>query len=230
MEGYAFLGGAFDPIHIGHLRGLVSISEVFNYRKLFILPYGISPTIKKTIVNPYTRRDMVSLAIEDNPKLGLEDIEIIDKKPAYTVNTLKKLRQNYGSDCHFSFIMGDDVYALLYKWYQWKSLFGLTNILVINRIGTKLNDEILQNEKGKLLGTEFLLNASVSETKNNNTDICKEFISYTHGKIIKLAMPLLDISSSSIRFQLANNKDVSFLLPAKVLQFIKAGKLYTNDR
>ena len=258
MKSFAFLGGAFDPIHIGHLRILIALNEIFNYTKLFIMPYAVSPTAKASIADVPSRLAMAELALKGYNNFALEKIEAayanrgdimqgdtIDANTKevtanYTVDTLTQLRQLHGNDCHFSFIVGDDVYASLDEWHQWQSLFNLTNILVINRHDTSPSAAVISNEKGKIISKQ--IDATKLSNPNNSSkysqDInqvhqvndmlnpCDEFISCPNGGIIKVKLPVLDISSSDIRAKLAAGEDTSFLVPPQVFEYIKINQLY----
>ena len=253
MKSFAFLGGAFDPIHIGHLRILIALNEIFNYTKLFIMPYAVSPTAKSPLADVPSRLAMVELALKGYNNFALETVEasnIVEGDPMqdstneatanYTINTLIQLRQLYGNDCHFSFIVGDDVYASLDEWHQWQSLFNLTNILVINRYNTSPSTAVVSNEKGKIIHEQIdatKLSNPIKSSKHsqdinqiNQADDTLNpydgFISRSNGSIIKVKLPVLDISSSDIRAKLAAGEDISFLVTPQVFEYIKINQLY----
>ena len=134
-----FWGGAFDPIHIGHMRVLIEVSELFPFEKVFFMPYAHSPVGKEAYATAEDRQEMIEIALKElhSPKIGLEECDLKREGPAYTCNTLAGLREKYGGECHLSLISGNDVYASLPSWKNWRSLFANANILVINRNGTK---------------------------------------------------------------------------------------------
>ena len=202
------MGGAFDPIHIGHVRALIELSEQLPYDKLFFMPYGVSPTSKSLYASADARQAMIRLAIEGHAQLCVEDYEIHQADPAYTCDTLAALRARYGNQHHLSFVLGDDSYASISNWKNWSFLLDYVNFVVINREGNKPDARVLAMEKDKL-------------TKPAG------FMARTHGAIVKIGLPVLTISSTRLRAQLAAGQCLSHLLPPKVLAFIQERGLYT---
>ena len=205
------MGGAFDPIHIGHVRALIELSEQLPYDKLFFMPYGISPTSKYLYVNPNARRSMIELAVQGHRQLFVEDDEINQAGPAYTYATLARLRARYGPRHHLSFVLGDDSYASISSWKNWRSLLNYANLVVINRVGNQPNAKVAAMEKDKL--TERA-----------------DFMALTHGAILKICLPVLTLSSTQLRAKLAAGQSLMHLLPPKVLAFIQEQGLYAAKR
>ena len=204
MPAYAFLGGAFDPIHIAHIHLLSELARRLSYDRLFIMPYGISPTEKKLQASCDQRKTMISYALEGQEKMALEECELKDKQPSYSYRTMETLRQSYGSDCHLSFVMGEDSYASLSSWYHWQKLARLVNFVVVNRSFIKKEEDLADLTKEQL----------------------EEFLARPAESILKVNIPFVDISSSAIRAMVRRGEDPSDFLPPAVWQYIKEEKLY----
>ena len=203
MPAYAFLGGAFDPIHIAHIRLLGELARRLSYDRLFIMPYGISPTKKKLQASCDQRKTMISYALEGQKKMALEECELKAKQPSYSYRTMAALRQHYGNACHLSFVMGEDSYASLSSWSHWQELARLVNFVVVNRSFIK----------GEEYSTEQQL---------------EDFLASPAESILKVNIPFVDISSSAIRAMIRRGEDPSDFLPAAVWQYIKEEKLYLS--
>ncbi len=221
MTSYAFLGGSFDPIHLGHMTVLAEIQKKIDFTRLSFLPYNISPTNKTPIAPPTKRLAMVRLAISSfrssmnaAQSLDIEEVDIQRDTPAYTYSSLRDLRRLYGEECHISFIMGDDCYATLDSWHRWDELCDFTNLLIINRDDAKPHEEVINHERQRIV-----LDLSSPTEK-------KDFLKHSRGCIAKLSLTPVKISSSSIRHSLANKEDVSDFIMPPVINYIKKHNLY----
>ena len=68
MKRIGILGGAFNPIHIGHLTIAQMAHEQLQLDKVIFVPSKISPHKKrKNVAPPEDRFRMLRLAIRDNP-------------------------------------------------------------------------------------------------------------------------------------------------------------------
>ncbi|MCH9664988.1 MAG: nicotinate (nicotinamide) nucleotide adenylyltransferase [Gammaproteobacteria bacterium] len=231
MKSYAFFGGAFDPIHLGHLKSLVEIQKRIGFTKIFVLPYNISPTGKTPVATADQRLAMASTAIDSlissndadersslYSSLGIEKLDLQRVAPAYTYNSLQELRRFYddeqGEECHISFIMGDDCYASLHLWHKWDALCEIANLLVINRDNISPAPQVLAHENMRLIMD--LADSTMRES----------FLRQSKGCIAKLELPLVKVSSSKVRNLLAANEDLSGLVMPTVINYINKNKLY----
>lgn len=219
MTSYAFLGGAFDPIHLGHMSILTEVANRINFAKISILPYNISPTNKTLVATTAKRLTMARLALtsmnnQGLPKLGIEEVDTQSDSPAYTYDSLANLRDIYGAKCHISFIMGDDCYATLNSWHRWDELCGLANLLIINRDNKHLHPAVLDHER----------HCTLMDLSNSSAQA--EFLAQSCGCIGKLELPPVQISSSVIRHRLSIDEDVSDYLMPSVIDYIKKNNLY----
>jgi len=75
---------------------------------------------------------MVRLAIEDNPRLKVSNIEFSLPKPSYTIDTMVYLHEKYPHH-QFSLIMGSDNLASIDKWKNYELLLKRYPIHIYNR-------------------------------------------------------------------------------------------------
>lgn len=132
--------GSFNPIHTGHL---VIANYMANYTRLDKVWLVVSPhnplKNKEELINIYDRIEMIRLAIEDNLKLDVCDIELKLPQPSYTIATLIYLKEKY-PDYIFSLIMGEDNLSSLTKWKNYELILRDYKIYVYPRPGTKESD------------------------------------------------------------------------------------------
>ena len=207
MRAYGFLGGAFDPIHNGHIGLLVQVRQRLPFTKLFFMPYGISPTSKKLHTTSHQRTEMIAAVVEDMDGVAMETCELEDKEPSWTVKTARKLRRQYGGEVHLSLLLGMDSYASLQTWRHWEDINDSVAMVIVNRGENRRAASLRRWEKERQVPPE-------------------EFFHHGAGKVLHLNIPFVDVSSSDLRRKLRRGEDISHLLPASVRRYIRENRLY----
>jgi nicotinate-nucleotide adenylyltransferase len=65
-------GGTFNPIHLGHLRGVEEIREAFRLDEIIFIPSAIPPhKAMEEIIDAKHRLEMARLAIASNPYFSI---------------------------------------------------------------------------------------------------------------------------------------------------------------
>ncbi len=214
------LGGTFDPIHFGHLRLAEEARDALGLGQMRLIPAG-EPPHRDTPRSPAAHRlAMAQLAIEGNPALVVDDIEIRQDGPSYSVLTLTRLREQLGAAQPLVLILGADAFEGLASWHRWQSLFELAHIAVANRPGYAphgrrwpevLSPELAKACDGRLLASPGALRDAPA------------------GGIVAFDMTPLAISATLIRDLLAHGHSARYLLPDRVLDYIAAQHLYRHD-
>lgn len=127
------LGGAFDPIHSGHIAAARSALAVLGLDRVLVLPTG-EPPYKRCLAGRAARLDMVKLACGGIEGLVPCDVETARPGASYTVDTLRELRRRYPED-DFIYIIGADVLNSLGQWRGIDEIARLTRFAVIGRPG-----------------------------------------------------------------------------------------------
>ena len=126
--------GSFNPIHIGHM---IIANYMANHTYLDRVWIVVSPQNplkdKSLLINTYDRLEMCKLAINDDPKISVSDIELNLPQPSYTIDTLVYLKEKY-PDHEFSLIMGEDNLNSLHKWKNYEVLLSDYKIFVYPRL------------------------------------------------------------------------------------------------
>lgn len=132
------LGGTFNPPHLGHLALAQESLERLKLDKIVFIPTYIPPHKKVHKDNAKMRYKMVALACKGNPKFEVSTIELRKKTVSYSVDTLRRLRNQYGKNTQLFFIMGSDSLGELDSWKDVDELLKLANFVVMNRPGVRI--------------------------------------------------------------------------------------------
>lgn len=144
----AFLGGTFDPIHVGHIWIAQQVCEAYNLDKVFIVPnYGKSSAKwNKDVVASNTQRlEMCRLAVRGFKQLEVCSIEI-EKRFQYTYQTVLFLKSTFKLD-KVSWIVGSDWVSKLDTFQRTDILHDNCFFIVIDRIGADAITSIVQIPK-----------------------------------------------------------------------------------
>ena len=125
--------GTFNPIHNAHLRVAQFALEHCAKDGILFIPAFAPP--HKTIDDKmsFHRFNMVKLAIEDNKKFEISDIEFVRKGKSYTYLTVCELYENLHPDGKIKFIIGTDAFRKIETWYEANKLKELVDFLVFTR-------------------------------------------------------------------------------------------------
>ncbi len=128
--------GTFNPIHSGHLIIANHMAEFSDLDQVWLIVTPHNPfKEKQTLLDDYTRLQMVQLAVEDYPKLRASDIEFKLPQPNYTVTTLVHLQEKFPG-YEFSLIMGEDNLRSLHKWKNHEVILERHDLYVYPRLST----------------------------------------------------------------------------------------------
>lgn len=196
------MGGTFNPIHLGHLIISEYIRNNFPLDKIIFIPSG-NPPHKDwgELIDKEHRYNMALLATGSNLYFDVSLSEINRQGKSYTVETINEFKSIYPNDDFFFIIGGDTLYELT-KWHDYKTLFNITNFIVIDRPGFE--------------------NRELKDTIEELNRIYGVSIFYLKG-------PLIDISSTEIRQNLKQNKSIKYLVPKEVEDYISFHKLYISE-
>lgn len=129
------LGGAFDPIHYGHLLLASEAAYQLKLDQTLFVPTFISAHQHKDIHTPFADRyAMVAAALTDVKSFIVSDIESGLSGRSYTVNTLKELKKHYRKG-EFFFLIGADNLEQLGTWHKPEELTKLATLAVGSRPG-----------------------------------------------------------------------------------------------
>jgi nicotinate-nucleotide adenylyltransferase len=195
------LGGAFNPPHIGHLVCAQEALLQLELDSVLFVPVGQAPH-RELDNDPgaETRLEMVELAIEDDDRFAGSRVEIDRDAPSYTSDTLRELDAARPDDERV-LILGGDQAAALPEWHEPEQVLELAEVAVVER--TNWSRNAVGIRVGRLRGAE---------------------------RIRYLDMPVIQVSSSSVRRRVAAGLPIRYLVPDRVASFIEAKDLYARAR
>ena len=199
-------GGAFDPLHNGHIKPIDQVSREHDLHRIHFIPTNISNSEKKIFASHVDRLEMLRIGL-DNPAYIVDDREIMRKGISYTIDTIKSVvEENRGANIYL--IIGSDILPTLNKWKDFSNIMLLCNIIVLARM-TKNNDSLINKELKSLICSDLAI-----------------FHGNSYGKIYLQDMPFINISSTEIRSRLQKNQKVSNLIPLRLDQWLQKRKIY----
>lgn len=221
------LGGTFDPIHIAHLRMAQEGLEACGLERVRFIPAGQPTHRQQPGVAAIHRLAMTRLAVRDVPQFDVDEAEVLSAAPSYTVPTLERLRQVYGTQRPLVLLLGADAFMGLTRWHRWSELFALAHIAVATRPGHRLPMTHMDTVRDTVDIHGELPDAALAEAfRERFTPLSQRLAASPGGQISLFPMTPLDISATAIRAQLAAGKTPRFLVPDGVLDYIQTHHLY----
>lgn len=143
-------GGAFNPVHNGHVRLAEEAVKQLKLRRLLIIPTYVSPH-KHTELLPYEdRAEMCRRAFGHIPGAEVSDIEVRLGGTSYSINTIRALKELY-PDENFFLLIGGDMLFSFDKWYRYESILKEVKVCAAARDGDSLADMMeYANELGRI--------------------------------------------------------------------------------
>ena len=202
----AILGGTFDPIHNGHLAAAQSVAATFQVDEVHFVP-AFSPPHKQVqpITSPFHRFAMVALATDSIDRFRTSTLEVDALQKRYTVQTLEATKRFYPG-AQLLFIIGTDMYQELESWKDYRRLFELAHLAIVNRPGFSFREDLAPFQILKKGQTVSL-----------------------PAKPAVFYLPFVEqpISSTEIRDDRRRGVQVSQWLPPMVWNYIEKHKLYS---
>lgn len=195
------LGGTFNPIHTGHLILAQTALESFELSSVIFIPCSTPPHKGSSRLAPAQHRlAMLEYAIEGDPRFSMSDIEISRGGISYSIETVKTLQKERPEEDIF-FIIGSDTLAELHLWKDIYELLKICSFVTVTRPGT----------------------ANISTESIKLRDPWPE-------RLMERAVTrhLADISSSDIRYRVAEGMSIRYLVPETVEMYITEHNLYSS--
>lgn len=214
----AIYGGTFSPPHKGHTEVARFLQAQFKFDQFRFLP-NKAPVLDKAASAPLEdRMEMLQLALAPYPEFSIDRREVDRDTPSFMVETLKSLHAESPSKTAITLIIGMDSFKQFHRWREWKEIFSLCNLIVMDRPG---NERAISPQLQDSLSTGEIRHitdpAELSTGKPGGFYICDA--------------GTYDISSTRIRDSLkipsaGGETFLSDSLSASVLDYIRAHKLF----
>ncbi len=190
-------GGAFNPVHNGHLHLARRYLEALKLDKVLFVPTSVPPhKTAHNLIDGTHRVKMLRLATAYEPRFDITDIEFWRGGKSYTYDTIKALQNVYPND-KFYLIVGSDQYLYFENWYKANAILRMVTLVAAARE---------ENEYEKML-------AFKAENDNLKNSIVSKF-------------DVLPVSSTDIRARVAAGESIDAMVPPPVAEYIKEHRLY----
>ncbi len=191
------LGGTFNPPHLGHLVAAQEAYRELDLDQVMLIPAGIPP--HKPVDDepgPEHRLELCRLAVGDDERFTVSDLELRRDGPSYTVDTLGVLRSQSPSDDLF-LILGGDIAAGLPNWHEPERVLELATVAIAKRRGTA--KAAVDGALAQLAGGE---------------------------RARFFEMPRIGISSTMVRRRVRAGQPIRYFVPDQVMHYIETHGLY----
>jgi len=211
VAGIGILGGTFDPVHCGHLRLALEMRQRLGLDCVRLLP-APNPRLREAPLADVGRRlEWLAAAVEDEPELQVDDRELQQDGPTYTVETLASLRRDFPDEV-LVFILGMDSFRKLDRWHRWRELLDFAHLAVAHR-------------PGDVPPAAGVIADLLEQRQCDEVAALRELPA---GRIMVCEPPLLEISATRIRSLIAEGGNIRFLVPDKVIELINRTRCYTH--
>jgi nicotinate-nucleotide adenylyltransferase len=126
-------------------------------------------------------------------------------KKRYTVDTLELMRRTYPG-AQLLFVLGTDMFQDIETWKDYRRLFELAHLVVVNRPGFRFREEVAPYQR---------------------LDGRQQILTPDHPSVFYLPFVVQPISSTEIRDNYVKGLDVRQWLPPSVWSYIERNRLYS---
>ena len=218
-------GGAFNPIHLGHLSAASEVAEKAGLERVYFVVSARPPHKgDHRMADAESRYRMVELATEDNPLFRASRVEIDRPGASYTVDTMRSFRERYGDDVYF--ILGQDAMEDVGSWHSASTLLKTTSFIVVTRPG--YDPSALIELLNGVLGAIYK-NIRITQVDVDGDGVTRTMrVEGTLSTISLMEITPLGISSSLIREKVARGEMIKYLVPDAVERYLKVEGLYRS--
>jgi nicotinate-nucleotide adenylyltransferase len=192
-------GGSFDPPHRGHLAVAEAVRDRFSLDRVLLAPTAVQPLKHGAHASFTDRLHMVGLLCEgaNGIEASAVDGPQPDGKPNYTIDTLRRLRDQLPPGAEIFFIVGADAFLGVRQWKDAEALLREVRWIVVSRPGFELRQ---------------LKTLELTPEQRSRIETLSDFEN--------------PVSATEIRERLHEHEATSQLVPPKVLEYIRAHRLY----
>lgn len=130
------LGGSFDPVHYAHLALARAALAHLRLDVVELIP-AAEPWQRQPLGAPAADRlAMLELAIQDEPGLSINPIELERDGPTYTMDTLRLLGAGEDPAHEYTWLLGSDQLVNFCTWQGWREIVRRVGLAVAQRPGS----------------------------------------------------------------------------------------------
>lgn len=192
----ALFCGSFNPPLYSHLLLAQQLLNE-NTKKVIFVPVSHKYN-KRDLIEDKHRYNMLKLICDKNPKFGVSDVEFHSKTQPYTLETMRAMQDQY-KEYEVRLVIGTDNLRELKTWYKIENLLQEFKIIVLSRDEDDINKIIKEDKLLSKYKSSFIKSSSAIRT---------------------------NLSSTLVRNLIKEKKEVRYLLPDEIIDYIKDNNLY----
>jgi nicotinate-nucleotide adenylyltransferase len=215
-----YFGGAFDPIHLGHVDSVKIAHEAFPDAKIIVVPGLVVPVAGGSVKTPVTsfvdRVAMAVIAFDDATFVDVSSLEEELPTPNYTYQTVEIITRDLPAE-RVGWMIGADQLLTFTEWKNARRILELVSLVIIPRPSTKIENTL---ELAQSVATHLGFSVRI-DVDHHRIDLDGG------GSIHVMTNEPRSISSSEIRRLAADNlKKIEDLVPTAVIEYIADLNLY----
>jgi nicotinate-nucleotide adenylyltransferase len=209
-------GGTFDPVHLGHIEIARSVVRNFELDQLLVIPAYKPPHKSLDAISEARHRyEMCVRAFKHEPRIRVSKMEIELPERPYTINTIARLRAEYGTETQLFFVMGADSFEEITTWREYQRLLSSTHLIVESRTGRDFSISHLPPEfREKVVDMRRLKDR---EAFIKSADCCLIYLT---------SFVNCEVSSTEIRRRVREGKSLAGLSAPSVIDYLEEHQLY----
>lgn len=200
-------GGAFDPIHNGHINMAEKAAKELAGEVIFV-PARVS--VWKEVSSPIEdKMAMLSLALKGKSHLSISDFEINSEKEInYSIDTVKYFKEKYPND-HLFYLIGADQVNEFHRWKEASLLAEMAQIVFYTRPGYILKNENVTKYHMKQIEGDGVDISSTSIRELKSYDLPDEVLFYIVEH--NLYQGMVELNKILTEHRLSHSKSVAKL-------------------
>ena len=209
----AIFGGAFDPVHLGHVKPALQLLQREEIAQVVFVPSRLHPHKGRIgdLASDEHRLAMLNLVLRP-PGMVVDVREMQAEAPGYTVDTLRGFRAELGADAPLAFMMGEDAFGGVCHWRDYRQLLELAHVIVTRR-----------PDCAEVGADHPLLEASGGPAE------LAELARWPAGRVCRFDNDVVAASSTAVRAMLERGEQPRYLMPGTVWNYIRRHRLYGYD-
>jgi nicotinate-nucleotide adenylyltransferase len=150
MKHIALFFGSFNPVHTGHLIIASTIADLEGVDQVWLVVSPHNPLKESSGLAPdHLRLEMARLAVGNDPRISVNDVEFHLTKPSYTIHTLEALAGKF-PDYRFSLILGSDILPAFHLWKDYQKILARAELLVYPRYTEEKDPGIIDWQRERI--------------------------------------------------------------------------------
>lgn len=214
-------GGTFNPVHQGHLKVAEQALQRCGLDQLYLIPCRVPPHKAPAYLAPAAdRMAMIRLALPDDRRYRLSDVEVRRRGPSYTIDTVSHFRRQIVPGADLYLVMGLDAFLDIHTWKQCFQLLTLVQPVVVTR---RVSADAMPHTDA--LRMDHYIRSQLSPQYRWEEDR-QRWRRSGAGDIHLLPIAPVEISSSHIRRLIKSGTPAGHLVPQAVWAYIERKELY----